>query len=76
MPIYRFLCTKCNNEFKGTFKVNETKVECPECKSNETERLVSRNVGVSYNGKGYTKALKAAKRAAGDIVNKTKKGEE
>ena len=70
MPIYRFHCTKCDNEFKGTFKVNETKVECPECKSNETERLVSRNVGVSYNGKGFTKAMKKAKKAAKDVTEK------
>ena len=70
MPIYRFRCTECNNEFRGTYKVNETKVECPECKSNETERLISRNVGVSYSGRGYTKALDRAKKTAKNIANK------
>ncbi len=68
MPTYRFYCTECENEFKGTYKINETKVKCPKCKSNETERLISRNVGVSYNGKGYTKAMKRAKKAAGEVV--------
>ena len=74
MPIYRFRCTECNNEFKGTYKVNETKVECPECKSNETERLISRNVGISYNGKGFTKALKRAKKTAHKVVEENGKG--
>ena len=70
MPSYRFQCTKCNHEFKGIYKINETKVECPECKSNETERLISRNVGVSYNGRGFTKALTKAKKTAKDIAGK------
>ena len=73
MPIYRFRCTECNNEFKGTYKVNETKVECPECKSHETERLISRNVGISYKGKGFTKALKRAKKAAKEVTEKESK---
>jgi len=73
VPIYRFRCSKCNNEFKGTYKANETKVECPECKSNETERLISRNVGISYNGKGFTKALKRAKKAAKEVTEKESK---
>ena len=73
MPIYRFKCRDCDCEFKGTYKVNETKVECPKCKSNETERLISRNVGVSYNGKGFTKAMKKAKKAAKDVTEKESK---
>ena len=72
MPTYSFKCSKCENEFKGVYKINEVKVECPNCKSNETERLISRNVGVSYNGKGYTKAMKKAKKAAKDMTEKTK----
>jgi len=68
MPTYRFHCSKCNHEFRGVYKINETKAECPECKSNKTERLISRNVGVNYNGKGYTKALKRAKKTTKEIA--------
>jgi len=70
MPTYRFHCAECGHEFRGIYKINETKAECPECKSNETERLMSRNVGVSYVGRGFTKALKRAKKTAKYIAGK------
>jgi len=68
MPVYRFKCSECNCEFSGTYKYNETKVECPECKSHETERLISKGIGITYVGKGYTKAMKKAKKAAKEVV--------
>jgi putative FmdB family regulatory protein len=41
MPIYEYKCKDCEKVFsKLTFNLN-AKAECPECKSENTERLIS-----------------------------------
>lgn len=40
MPIYDFLCTKCEYEFEVLARGTDTPV-CPECGSSQVTRLVS-----------------------------------
>ncbi|HID96363.1 MAG TPA: zinc ribbon domain-containing protein [Candidatus Latescibacteria bacterium] len=42
MPVYDYVCAKCNKEFSVvlTIKAHDTeKVTCPECKSEKVEQL-------------------------------------
>ncbi len=48
MPIYEFLCNKCDNEFEELV-FSSTKVECPECGSKKVKRLVS---SFAFGGEG------------------------
>jgi putative FmdB family regulatory protein len=43
MPIYEFKCLKCNNFFELLFMGEDDKKEmkCPECQSEEFERVMS-----------------------------------
>ena len=41
MPIYEYKCKNCENVFSKLTFNTESKVECPECKSEDTERLIS-----------------------------------
>ena len=41
MPIYEYKCSECGKVFsKLTFTV-DAKADCPECKSEKTERIIS-----------------------------------
>ncbi len=42
MPIYEYECKKCNAQFEEVILRSDEVVECPQCKSNETEKLVSK----------------------------------
>ena len=54
MPIYEFKCLKCNNFFEllfmGTDDHNEMK--CPECQSEEFERVLSSSNVAMGSGSG------------------------
>ena len=43
MPIYEFKCRKCGKTFDVLFRSRDEKVivDCPECKSTRTQRLMS-----------------------------------
>ena len=41
MPLYEFKCKKCNKEFEKIVAWNSEGVECPECRSKETEKQLS-----------------------------------
>jgi putative FmdB family regulatory protein len=41
MPIYEYKCVKCSNQFSKLVFGQDTKVECPNCKSDEVEKLIS-----------------------------------
>ncbi|MBD3179376.1 MAG: zinc ribbon domain-containing protein [Candidatus Latescibacteria bacterium] len=42
MPIYRYSCSKCGNEFARLVRSSDASVTCPECGSEEVEKLFSR----------------------------------
>jgi putative FmdB family regulatory protein len=41
MPIYEYKCKKCNNQFSKLVFSQDTKIECPSCKSEDCEKLIS-----------------------------------
>jgi putative FmdB family regulatory protein len=41
MPLYDYICQKCENKFEALVRKQDEKVECPKCKSEETERQLS-----------------------------------
>lgn len=54
MPLYKYRCDECDNTFK-VLKKNGKKDEapkCPECGSEEVERLIS-SVGIRFKGSGF-----------------------
>lgn len=59
MPIYEFKCSKCGKEFDElVMSGKENKINCPECDSEECEKLVSmgnvRPNGIPKGKGGYT----------------------
>ncbi|MBN2034441.1 MAG: zinc ribbon domain-containing protein [Deltaproteobacteria bacterium] len=59
MPIFEFRCIQCGNVFEKIFlKSDETFImECPECKSQSLERVVSRTNHVMARGAGEKPTL-------------------
>jgi putative FmdB family regulatory protein len=41
MPIYAYRCLKCNEEFEALVLGSNEKVDCPRCKGDKIERLMS-----------------------------------
>jgi len=41
MPIYEYKCKKCENIFSKLVFNQDTKIECPSCKSEDVEKQIS-----------------------------------
>lgn len=41
MPIYEYKCKKCSNEFEELVFGSQPEIECPSCKSDNVQRLLS-----------------------------------
>jgi putative FmdB family regulatory protein len=41
MPLYDYACRRCNHEFESLVGSADEPVDCPECNSRRTERLMS-----------------------------------
>ncbi len=60
MPIYDYLCTKCEHKFDHHFQTFseaekfESKLKCPKCKSVKKEKLIS-DSSFQLKGKGWAK---------------------
>lgn len=57
MPLYEYKCKKCGNKFEKLVSMSKADdpMECPKCKSDESERLLSTfsaSVGSNSPGKG------------------------
>lgn len=52
MPIYEYKCRGCNNQFAKLVFNQDTKIECPSCKSDEVEKLISAIGSVSGGSSG------------------------
>ncbi|MFZ5648742.1 MAG: FmdB family zinc ribbon protein [Bacillota bacterium] len=54
MPIFEFRCIECGNLFEKLFKTHdeEVDIQCPKCKSESFERVISRTSHVMGPGKG------------------------
>jgi putative FmdB family regulatory protein len=54
MPTYDYKCNKCNYELEIFHSiVDNAKTLCPECDTHSLDRLISRNVGISFKGTGF-----------------------
>lgn len=43
MPVYEYKCNSCKNEFEIMQKItDEPEAICPECESEDTDRLISK----------------------------------
>jgi putative FmdB family regulatory protein len=42
MPIYEYTCTQCAHQFEEIILGREAKVPCPQCGSEQTQKLMSR----------------------------------
>ncbi|MBZ4642703.1 MAG: hypothetical protein PWQ25_1557 [Deferribacteres bacterium] len=42
MPIYEYECKECKNSFSKLVIKQDTKVECPNCKSDNVEKKMSK----------------------------------
>ncbi|MFZ5597221.1 MAG: FmdB family zinc ribbon protein [Bacillota bacterium] len=53
MPIFEFRCLKCGEIFEKLFKTSneEVNIECPKCKSDSFERVISRTNHIMGSGK-------------------------
>lgn len=56
MPIYDFLCTRCEHPFESLVRGMDTPA-CPECGSTQVKKLLS-----APNAQGRTKAIVASAR--------------
>ena len=54
MPIYEFRCLECGSLFEKLFKSmdEEIEVQCPKCKSDSFERVISRTNYAMGSSKG------------------------
>lgn len=41
MPVYRYRCQACGHEFEETHAMNESAFDCPECESEDLQRLIT-----------------------------------
>jgi putative FmdB family regulatory protein len=41
MPIYEYVCRKCDHQFEALLATSQASAECPECKGEDLEKLLS-----------------------------------
>jgi len=62
MPIYRFKCNDCGNEFIRMLKYGESADICYKCESRSLTRMISTGISSHYKGNGFTKAHRRVKK--------------
>ena len=75
MPIYEYMCVKCEHTFEDIIMDNDEPKCCPECGA-EIKRMVSLSVGNVEYRDSKEKLEKEIKRDVKEIVNKIKSGDE
>lgn len=55
MAMYNFKCDDCGEEFTKITHGNSTTFSCPECKSDDVEKMMPTNIGIRFKGEGYYK---------------------
>lgn len=54
MPIYDYICNACGQEQEISHSVNAPNVkECPLCKENQLQKLVTAPSSIVFNGGGF-----------------------
>ncbi|NLY75856.1 MAG: zinc ribbon domain-containing protein [Firmicutes bacterium] len=57
MPLYEFKCPECGREFEELCPLGATSWPCPNCKSENTIRKISRFSAKSAGENGTTKSI-------------------
>lgn len=52
MPIYEYVCSKCNHQFEALVRNSEAKPTCPKCESSQLKRKLSTFAASVSAGKG------------------------
>ena len=54
MPTYEYRCLECNQEFEFVQSITESALStCILCQKGKVQRLISKNVGISFKGSGF-----------------------
>jgi len=53
MPIYEYKCKKCEKQFAKLVFNQDTKIECPECESDEVDKMMSTISSNSGGGSAF-----------------------
>ncbi len=65
MPIYEYLCEKCEHEFEREQRITDPPVKtCPKCRSRKVTKLISRTSFVLKGGGWYNDLYSSAKKDA------------
>ncbi|MFB0977045.1 MAG: zinc ribbon domain-containing protein [Myxococcota bacterium] len=60
MPIYEYLCEKCEHEFEREQRITADPIKtCPECKSRRVKKLISQTSFVLKGGGWYATPIRA-----------------
>ena len=63
MPIYEYLCEKCEHEFEREQRITADPIKtCPECKSRRVKKLISQTSFVLKGGGWYNDLYSSAKK--------------
>ena len=77
MPIYEYLCGKCDHEFEVEQRITDNPVKtCPSCRSRKVKRLISQTSFV-LKGRGWYSDLYSSKstKTSGDTSESGSKGD-
>ena len=62
MPIYEYLCDKCEREFEAEQRITEDPIRsCPHCRSRKVRRLISQTSFVLKGGGWYSDLYSSGK---------------
>jgi len=62
MPIYEYLCEKCEHEFEREQRISDAPVKtCPRCRSKKVKRLISQTSFVLKGGGWYSDLYSSSK---------------
>jgi len=50
MPLYEYICLKCQQRFEALVKTNQAEVVCPRCQSHQVKKLIS-SFGIGGSGR-------------------------
>jgi putative FmdB family regulatory protein len=63
MPIYEYLCEKCEHEFEREQRITADPIKtCPKCKSRRVKKLISQTSFVLKGGGWYNDLYSSAKK--------------
>ena len=72
MPIYEYLCEKCQHEFEREQRITDDPVKtCPACRSRKVKKLISQTSFVLKGGGWYSDLYSSTKKDTGDAASKT-----